>query len=123
MHVESDVQLSVTIDSVRTLRMARRAPEAQAMLREIAAQPDAGGVRAGQMGIDMNCLGMYAEAEARPSLSEVGRVPLSVHAVVSVHASVAEDASSATDRIRPRKCGRICIVFAASNDAYGLRNA
>ncbi|WP_250473970.1 glycosyltransferase family 9 protein [Caballeronia sp. GAFFF1] len=64
MHVQSDAQLAVTIDNVRALRMARRAPEAQAMLREIAAQPDAGGVWAGQMGIDMNYLGMFAEAEA-----------------------------------------------------------
>ncbi|WP_175941607.1 glycosyltransferase family 9 protein [Caballeronia sp. BCC1704] len=64
MPVQSDARLPVTIDSVRALRMAGRAPEAQAMLREIAARPDAGGAWAGQMGIDMNYLGMFAEAEA-----------------------------------------------------------
>ncbi|WP_250535216.1 glycosyltransferase family 9 protein [Caballeronia sp. AZ10_KS36] len=64
MHVQSDAQLPVNIDSVRALRMAGRAPEAQAMLREIASQPDAGGVWAGQMGVDMSYLGLFAEAEA-----------------------------------------------------------
>lgn len=43
--------------------MAGRAAEAQAMLRRIAALRDAGGVWAGQIGIDMSYLGMFAEAE------------------------------------------------------------
>ncbi|VXC75159.1 conserved hypothetical protein [Burkholderia sp. 8Y] len=64
MHIQSDAQLPIHIDTVRALRVAGRASEAQTMLRQIAALPDAGGVWAGQMGIDMNFLGMFAEAEA-----------------------------------------------------------
>jgi len=53
----------INIDNVRALRMAGRAPEAQAMLRQLVRLPDRGGVWPGQIGIDMDYLGMYAEAE------------------------------------------------------------
>ncbi|GGD64053.1 glycosyltransferase family 9 protein [Caballeronia grimmiae] len=55
--------LPTTIDNVRVLRLAGRAAEAQTMLREIVNSPNQGGIWPGQLGVDLNFLGMHAEAE------------------------------------------------------------
>ncbi|MDR5739447.1 MULTISPECIES: hypothetical protein [unclassified Caballeronia] len=84
--------LRITIDNVRALRLAGRASEAQAMIRQLAALPDQGGVWTGQLGVDMHCLGMHAEAESLlkrslcDSLSDLVRYQLTEELLMLLYA-------------------------------------
>jgi hypothetical protein len=62
MNLPDAQNLRLNIDSVRALRVAGRAAEAQAMITRLAALPDPG-IWIGQLGIDLNYLGMRELAE------------------------------------------------------------